>query len=255
MTTGFLEGLVQLETPAGDFKMRLPILYHDCTSMTAIFTASTGKVKPYLPHASMRPVEFLPGRCLVAFTAFEYRKTDIDAYNEFSIACLITFDKTQIPGLTVARQMLSRCFSVYVWHLPVTTEIARAGGVEVYGYPKFIADIEFRRADGWVECSLSEGGTRILTLKGRDLPVKRGKIMKYVTYSIKDGIPLVTNVNIDPLEFAQTWSRGSAELSIGSGHAICEELNGIGLGKRPTLYQYSPVNQAILFAGRNLMDT
>jgi hypothetical protein len=150
--------------------------------------------------------------------------------------------------------MLRRSFPVYVWHLPVTTEIARAGGVEIYGYPKFIADIEFQRTEGWVECGLSEQGTRILTLKGKALPTAKGKVVRYITYSIKDGIPLMTNVCINPLEFAQSRSGNDAALEIGTGHSICDELRSIDLGKKPMIYQFSPANEAILFAPRNLMD-
>lgn len=254
MAGDFLDGIIQIEVTAGAFKGKVPILYYDNTSMTAIYTASTGKVRGYLPHPDMNPVEMFPGRCLIAFTAFEYRKTDIDRYNEFSIACVVRFGKGQIPGLTVAGQLLSRCYSVYVWHLPVTTEIARAGGMELYGYPKFIGDIEFRRSEGWTECSLAEKGKHILSLRGKALPASRGKPMKYITYSIKDGIPLVTNVCIDPVEFAQSRNGKAAGLEIGTGHPICDELKSIDLGKRPVVYQYSPVNRAILFAGRNLLD-
>jgi hypothetical protein len=136
----------------------------------------------------------------------------------------------------------------------VTTEIARVGGVELYGYPKFIADIEFDRSEDWVECRLSEQGTQILTLRGKVLPTEKGKGMRYVTYSVRDGVPLVANVSVNPVEFAQSTSRDAAELQIGSGHSICDELTSIDLGKRPVVYQYSPLNEAILFAGRNLMD-
>jgi hypothetical protein len=250
----FFKEVVQLEVSAGAFKGKVPILYYDCTSLTAIYTASTAEVKPYLPHPDMRLMEFVPGRCLVTFTAFEYRSTDIGPYNEFSIACLVRFRQVQIPGLSVARHLLTRSFPAYVWHLPVTTEIARAGGVELYGYPKFIGDIEFRRSEGWIECSLAEQGTHILTLKGKVLPTARGRAMKYVTYSLKDGVPLVTNVCVNPVEYAQSTTRSDAELEIGTAHSICDELRGIGLGTRPLIYQFCPVNQAILFAGRSLMD-
>jgi hypothetical protein len=254
MGNEFFREVVQLDVSAGTFKGKVPILYYDCTSLTAIYTASTDKVKRYLPHPDMRLIEFVPGRCLVTFTAFEYRKTDIGLYNEFSIACLIRFRQMQIPGVSIARHLLKRSFPAYVWHLPVTTEIARAGGVELYGYPKFIGEIEFRRSEEWIECSLGEQGTHILTLRGKVLPTARGKPMRYVTYSLKDGVPLVTNVFINPVEFAQSTSRTDAELEIGTAHSICDELTSIGLGTKPLIYQFSPVNQAILFAGRSLMD-
>lgn len=251
---GFLRNITQFEISKGAFKGQVPILYYDNTSVTAIFTASTNKVKKYLPHPSMKLIELLPGRCLVAFTAFEYRNTDIAPYNEFSIACLITFDKPQIPGITIIQQLLRRCFSVYVWHLPVTTEIARVGGVNLYGYPKFIADIQFHRRQGWIECSLSEKDKLIVKLSGRVLPTSEGKVMKYETYSIKNDTPLITKVCLNPLQYAQSMNRNDAALEIGTEHVICQELRSINLSKKPIIYQYIPANEAILFLGRNLME-
>lgn len=253
----FFKGVMQWEFNRegveGSFK--IPVFYYDNTSFTAIYTASTRKVKKFLPHPEMNPVEFLPGRCLVGFTAFEYRKTDINPYNEFSISIPITFGRKTIPGVGSLLQMLRRCFTVFIWHLPVTTEIARFGGVELYGYPKFIAKIEFAENASWVECRLSEGNEHILTLRGKKLNTRAGKRLKYVTYSVKNGIPLVANVYVNPIEFAQSMNSSSAELQIGTTHPICKELAEIELSRRPVFYQYIPLNEAILFPPRNLMDS
>ena len=69
-----------------------------------------------------------------------------------------------------------------------------------------------------------------------------------------EDIPLVTNIHINQLEFAESRGKQAATLEIGSDHKICEDLHKIGLSQTPVVYQYSPLNQAILFAGRNLMD-
>jgi len=255
MKNDFFKGIVQWEMPYKKIPGVVPIFYFDNTSMTAVFTASTKKVMKYLPHLDMRPVEVFPGRCAIGFTAFEYRKSDIKPYNEFAISVLITFGKRSIPGVTLMSWQLKRTFTAYIWHLPVTTEIARAGGVELYGYPKFIAGIKFKKGKEWLECRLSEGNKHILTLRGKVLPTARGKPMVYKTYSIKDGIPLSANVNINPIEFAQRMAGAHAELDIGTGHPICRELREIRLGKRPLTYQFSPVNQAILYPPKNLLDS
>ena len=65
--------------------------------------------------------------------------------------------------------MAKRYFTAYVWQLPVTTERARRGGVDMYGYPKFLADISFSREKDALACTLSEGGKNILVLKGQKL--------------------------------------------------------------------------------------
>ncbi|MFA6447966.1 MAG: acetoacetate decarboxylase family protein [bacterium] len=247
-------GVMQWEFDWKGTKAKLPVFYYDNTTLTAIYTASTAAVRKLLPLKDMQPIEMFPGRCLAAFTAFEYRKTDIDPYNEFSISFLVSIDARPIPGVTGAIQFAQRRFTTYIWQLPVTTEIARVGGVDLYGYPKFIADITFERQKNWIECKLSENGQKILTLRGNVLQTAKGKTTRYVTYSVKDGVPLVANVYMNPLEFAQSPIGSAAELDIGKDHPIGRALSEIELSKSPVLYQYSPVNEAILFAGRNLID-
>ncbi|HEY4716347.1 MAG TPA: acetoacetate decarboxylase family protein [bacterium] len=252
----FFKGVHQweLQTMDGKFAGKLPVFYYDNTSMTAVYTASTAKVKKYLPHPDMHPAEIFPGRCLVGFSAFEYRRTDIGPYNEFSISIIIIFGRKGIPALSILPQIMRRHFNVYIWHLPVTTEIARTAGVEFYGYPKFIAEIAFKREKDCLECRLSEKGSHILTLRGKHLDAKPGKIMRFKTYSVKNGIPICANIDTNPIEFVESWRRNSATIEIGSNHSISHELNGIELSKQPILYQYSPVNELILFGARNLRD-
>jgi hypothetical protein len=253
MSNDFFKGIKQWEFQKGDLQFKLPVFYYDTTSITAIYTADTKKVKALLPLAEMNPVELFPGKCLIAFTGFEYRKTDIDPYNEFAITFLISYDKVQIPGITAMWQMARRCISGYVWQLPVTTEIARYGGVELYGFPKFIADITFEKNDSHITCHVAENDQQILSLTGKILPTATEKITQYTTYSVIDDIPLKTNVYINPAEFAQTRERNAASIELGD-HSICHTLKDIGLSATPITYQYSPFNQAILFAGRNLTD-
>lgn len=254
METEFFKGIKQWEFfEEGGRKGKLPCFYYDTTSLTVIYTAATRKVRELLPRKEMSPMEIIPGRCLIAFTAFEYRNTDLDPYNEFSIAFPITYGRPQIPTVSATLQMFRRNISAYVWQLPVTTEIARKGGVEMYGYPKFIADIDFERQAGAITCTLSAKGDRILTLTGNVLPVRREKITRFVTYSVLDGIPLKTNVFINPIQFAQTTARNSASIEPGI-HPVARALKTLELSRKPILYQYSPLNEGILFAGRNLMD-
>lgn len=178
MAGDIFEGIKQWEYERDGTKFLLPGFYRENASITAVYTAASKAVRELLPHPDMTPVELSPGRCMLAFTAFEYKDSDIGSYNEFSIAFLITFRKRQIPLFTAMRQMMSGEMSAYVWQLPVTTELARRGGVDQYGYPKFLADITFAEHDQTISCTVTEGGAEILTLEGKILPTARGKQSK-----------------------------------------------------------------------------
>lgn len=253
--SAFLNGIVQSEFPMELFDRvgKLPVFYYDNSSMTAVFTASTKQVRALLPDPQMHPIELLPGRCVVAFSAFEYRDTDIDPYNEFSISFLMSYGRRTLPGMHLLRGLASRCFEAYVWKLPVTTEIARWGGVELYGYPKFLADIDFKRHTGHTTCTLSEGGRLILSLQGQALEGGPAKPLRYRAYSMKNGIPLCANVYTNPLEYAQTMSPNAASLVLGD-HDIARQLQALDLSSSPLMFQYCPRNELVLFGPRNLMD-
>jgi hypothetical protein len=252
MSNQFFKGWARWEFERNGTGRILPYFYYDTTSLTALFLASTSRIGELLPHPDMKPVELVPGRCLVAFAAFEYRKTDVDPYNEVSISFLISFRRRQIPGVTAARMMLSRSISSYVWQLPVTTEHARAGGVDLFGYPKFLADINFVREENWITCTLVEDDQEILSLRGQRLSTRPGKPVRYITYAVEEGNPLMAEVLINPLEYAESYMPGTVELKLGKEHPVGDVLGQIGLSRRAIVYQYSPVNESILFPARNV---
>lgn len=254
MPKGFFENVARWEFERKGTRRTLPYFYYDNTSLTAVFLASSSKIRRLLPHQDMNTVEIVPGRCMVAFSAFEYRKTSFEPYNELSISFQISFRRGQIPGITAAKMMLSRTTSSYIWQLPVTTEHARAGGVDLFGYPKFLAEIGFETNEDWITCTLAEGGRDILRLRGRKLVTRKGKITRYITYSVESGVPLIAEVLVNPLEYAEVYGGSAVELELGTNHHICDVLRQIDLGKGALLYQYSPVNEAILFPARNILS-
>jgi hypothetical protein len=248
----FFRGIDQIENK--EYNVTLPIFYYDNLAMSAIYMASTRQVRKYLPSPEMHPVEVLPGRCLMVFSAFEYRRTDIDPYNEFSVTAIISYGRKSVPGLTSMWYMMRNCFTACILHLPVTSERARRGGLELAGYPKFLADIWFAQDKGYTTCTVSENGVRIVTLRGKNVGTAPGRLTKYRIHTMKKGVPLKGNIYINPKQFRQTIGPGSASMDIGSGHRICDELRDMRLSRWPVIYQYMPSYEAVLFNSKNLMD-
>jgi hypothetical protein len=254
VSKGFFDNRVKWKFERNGTIETLPYFYYDAGAQTAIFSATSSKVRELLPLPGMNPVEIFPGRCLVAISGFEYRKTDGLPYNEVSIAFLITFNKPQVPGFTVISMMMSRVYTTYVWQLPVTTEAARAGGVDLFGYPKFVADIDFIEDGDWTTVSLAENDQKILQLRGNKLGTKPGKQTRYLSYNLENGTPLIAEFLVNPISFGQTIGGESAMLELGSGHPISETLKQIGLSKQAVLYQYIPKAELILFPAENIRD-
>jgi hypothetical protein len=248
----FFKGIYQW--PNKKYDVMLPIFYYDCSSMTAIYTASTELVKKHIPVDDLYPVEIIPGRCLVAITGFEYRDSDIGTYNEFSISVIVQHKKKPLPLLPVISAMMKNCFHIFIIQLPVTTERARYGGVELGGYPKFLADIDFKKDEIYTECRLSVKKKNLITIKGKNLKTAGFKKIKYVIYTYLEGC-LVNNImHVNPHRFSQSFSSSVASIETGIGHPVCDLLSGIKLGEKPLIYQNIPSFEAILCGTKNIID-
>jgi len=246
----FFESAPQRDVTVDALKanVKVPVFYEDTTSLNAVFTAATERVAELLPDPDLHPVELRRGRCLVSVTAFEYRRSGLGAYNEVAIAASVAFGRRAVRLLDAVAAVVRHAFSLHVLQLPVTTELARVGGIELYGYPKFLADITFTRADGRLTCTLAESGARILALAGDDLGRYRPRRLHATTYSMKGEALLRTAIEFDDLDFAETLRRSAATLELGSEHRLARQLAGLDLDPRPLLVQMSPRGRSILFA-------
>ena len=68
MDQSFFAGIKQWALNWQGYEAKMPVFYYDVTSMTAIHTANTAAVRKLLPLKAMKPIEIIPGRCLVAST-------------------------------------------------------------------------------------------------------------------------------------------------------------------------------------------
>jgi hypothetical protein len=176
--SGFFDGVKQARVPWRDTLVFSPTFYQDVRMLTAMFMAPLEGVRALLPSKRLHPYRPTPRQSVVYISAYEYRASDIGPYNELGISIPVSLDRPS-PVFTGLLWPAPAEPDGYVLHLPVTTEIACALGIESGAYPKFLADIEFKEEGDWVSCRLSEAGQHILTLavrKGQLRPVPRRRL-------------------------------------------------------------------------------
>lgn len=244
---GFFDGVTQQEVRIAGQRAKIPIFYRDGTAITALLPASIRRLRRILPDARYRPASLLPGVGVVGLTALDYRDTDIGPYGEFSffVALRPPFS-AEGPGLL--GQNRRKQMHIYIWHLPVTTEIALRGGVDYYNFPKFIANIDFENAGGEVRCRLSEKGEPIATLSGKRIPPTRRDLrMQNFIHLYMDGQPQSTEFKIHASEWASSWGSRNVRVELGQNHPVARALRGVLLSTRPLQYLYMPRFEAILY--------
>ncbi len=206
MADDFFDGIYQVDTESGGEPIKFPIFYHDARSFTAIFAANWFKLRKMLPDWRYFPAQVLPGVGAVAFTAFEYYDTDIRPYNEFAIAIILNSPHlAPVPGYNLLRQYFLNTFEAYIYHLPVTTNVALRAGIDFYNYPKFIAGIDFTDTADEVACDLTHEGKRICKLTSKKLPATRSYEAKFMCRLYQDRQPQGAEFKVNVREGTDRW--------------------------------------------------
>ena len=214
----------------------LPLFYQHNETFASLHRASFDAVAAALPTEDLVPYRWVDGSALVMVQAFRYHEVtwtgpdgsqgQMVPYGEISVAAAATIGPAP-PVLPLLKPRLAG----FVLHLPVTTREARDGGREVYGFPKFLADMDFTEAPDSRGVRLSEGGRDILTLTvstgGPVVPDRRPML----AYTAKDGQLWETVVPV--LAHVQPRVGGrSGRLELGD-HGVARRLQALEVSAAP----------------------
>jgi hypothetical protein len=229
-------------------RVQLPIRYLDFAAMIGVFTAPADKLSGLLPSRKLEPALYTPGKGVVALSAFEYRKVaDVAPYHEFGMSIPVLYEpRVNIPTLPLLAPQWFKSYGLYVHHLPVTTEEARDGGIEIWGFPKFLAEITFEETEDSLRCRLRAEGKEIITLEGEKLATKPSTT-DWPTYTVKDDELLWTRSHVQG-EMGIWARRGGVTYALGD-HPIADELRSLDLGDKAVQYIYAPRLQSLLYPG------
>lgn len=248
MNEDFFEGVdqVALKLPSGDIKF--PIFYRDARMFTVVVPANLFALKRALPDPRLVPAQLVPGVGALALTAFEYYDTDIQPYNEFSMGILLnTPEFVPVPGYNMLRQLFADFFNVFIWQLPVTTELALRGGIDFYNYPKSICAIDFSDTEDRITCDLSRDGTQILSMTGPKVPTRNLGVKKFICNLYQSKQPQKAEFKINVREGCIQWLPGEVSWAFNRSHETGRALSDMVIGSRAAMYFYMPSIQCILY--------
>lgn len=250
----FFDGVAQVEMSFDGQAARLPIFYYDGNAMSAVFPARLGALRRLMPDPRMVPARLAPGVGAVGVTCFEYLDTDIGPYNELAVSVILDGvpGLPNLPGLALLSSLRNRRLHAYVWHLPVTTEIALRSGRELWGYPKFVADIGFDQVGGRRGCRLSEHGEHILTLAGDRIEANRSEQVRLFSHLWMDRQPQGSEFAINAVQLGLSHRPGVAELTLGEHHPVAVGLRDVLLSRHPVEYHYVSAFEGILYGPDHL---
>jgi hypothetical protein len=236
------------EVTLGGETVELPILYFRDDAFGLFFTAKASKARAALPSDQLHPVQLPGGRALVGVMAFNYIDTTIGPYGEVAVVVLAVHGRRPAVGFVPA--MLETGypgFGMVVLHLPVTGTLARDGGRTLWGYSKFVADMNFTVTPEYLQCRLGEEGVHILTLRVARGGMVRRDTKPLVTYSVLDGELIRTTIPHRAVYRMALRSTGSF-LELGE-HEVAASIRELEVSSKPLMTRYYVERGAILPEG------
>ena len=234
--------------------LQVPIRFPALSLVAAVFTAATREAARLLPAGAGRLVEVMPGRCLVSLAAVEYRDSELGPYNELAVTLPVSLGSAPLPAaLGALGELFTRSGTAYVLSMPVTTPRSVEVGVGLAGFPKFLAEVRFRREASRVACEVEHEGRRTLTLTAEagDTPGRRRLKMRAVT--ILQGVPQVSTFLLEERRWRDSLQRNTARLELDAG-PLAETLRGLRLSPRPLATHCASEARGMLFPPRHLDD-
>ncbi len=234
-------------------RVELPIEYRDATATTAVFAVQPERARPLLHDSGLVPLLFRGRTAAVAISWFDYRDTSIGPYHELSIAVLAHHPLDAPRSALLGLLRGGGAVGGHILHLPVTTEIACAGGRELWGYPKFVAEMPIGVSGGRMEGALVHDGQRVLSMQ---IPVPGGPGLPMPdlnTLSVLDDRLIRTRI---ATHCRTRLARGNGvELVLEQpGHPVCRTLASLGLPSRATLVLHSDPFLSLLPLGLAVAD-
>lgn len=257
LSSPFFDDVRQAAVTIRGERAMIPAFYYDGTASTAVFPTRLSALRELMPDRRYSPARLAPGVGAIAISAFEYRDTDLRPYNELSIAIPLNepYFRVNAPGRALAGSARHGQYHAFVWQLPVTTEIARNGGVDFYNYPKFLASIDFENAAGRRSCRLAEGAEPIFELDGPSRPGHGERAIQVFSHIWMDGQPQSSEFKLNAHEVRQSVAPGAARLKLGARHPIALELSRLLLSTRSIAFQHIPSFEGILYGPEHVTIT
>lgn len=256
MGLGFLS-VSQAVVPITTGPIEVPILYREAQSILALFPVEPNALEAELRPLSLDPVPLLNGKPAVVVAFFDYRDTTIGPYHEAAVATIVVPQGVPRPHRPLLDFLLPanwRRSGLYIFDLPVTTDVANAAGRELWGLPKFVTEIPFSWQDDRFDVAVCEPGSneRICSLVGYAPAGGRVPLRSLSLYSWLGSYFLRTEVNLRGV--ARVVRSPAVHLHVGSRlHPMGQRLARLGLeGAMPALLQLAPSFQARLNLGRRV---
>jgi len=217
-------------------EVRLPVEVRDASAAVAYYLVSSRAAQRLIDASGLRIAQTLPGRTICTIGSMEYKDGDLGPYHEIGVTFFVHEPRARsVPVVGTLLGLLRGGLPAYIHQLPVDGEFAREAGCSIWGFPKFMSEIDVTR-EGDVETSrLTVDGQHVLTQSMRMGGSRSFGSRTQISFACRDGVTYRTPSTMSGEQIGARL--GGVTLELGT-HPMAGELRTLGLPKRALFSTY-----------------
>jgi len=191
-----------------------PVEVRDASSWFATFAVPANAAQQLIAYSGLEVLRPVPRRALVSLAFVRYVDSDLGPYHEVAVAVLV-----RAPGT-------GRRPGALIHQLPVNQAFTMEAGRSIWGFPKWMANIDVVTTPRSATCTLWHDREHVLTLTvGRGVPLP-ARVPPVDAYSWCGGTRRRTRWEMEP---HGVRSRPTGAALVLGDHALSAELKALGL--------------------------
>ena len=230
-----------------------PVVVADASMLMNAFLVDAAVAQTMIRDSGFRVIELFPGKAILQLLFVDYRKNELGDYNEGAIIfpVLTPGEKEPFPFFGALKRLATGSVGNFVYRMPVDQEFTTHAGRYIWGFPKWVAQIDIVFGEKRASGSFFDEGELVYSLAAKAGGTAKAKEQRAASLAIRDGKAWKSYGTT--IGTALTFALGGEMPGIGDSHPLALELRALGLPKRP-LFTVSIKNTAMTFAGAESVD-
>jgi hypothetical protein len=233
--------------------VRLPVEVRDATAAVTYYLVNAGAAQRLIGHTGLRVATALPGRALCTIGTMVYRDNDLGPYNEVAVTFFVRErGERAVPFAGTLAGLVRGGLGAYIHWLPVNGDFTCEAGQRIWGFPKFVTEIELSASEDDQVARVSEDGHHLLThvvSEGGAGTTRAFPERKQISYAHRDGVTYRTPSVMRGEDVSARLRGGRFELG---DHPIADQLRTLGFPKRALFSTYIARMSGTFFAAEPL---
>jgi hypothetical protein len=210
-------------------EVRVPVEVRSAKMVQASWLVPATAAQKLVEPTGLRVVRMAGTLAMCSVAAVQYTDNDLGPYNEIAVAFVVEPHDGSGRGSLVGGDV-----TTFIHRLPVNQSLTCEAGRDIWGFPKWVADITYQEHGRRTEVTMLDDGEFVLSLAApRGLVPTPPQELQMSCYSHRDGVlrrtPWTNRVSTARV------SPAGARLELGTRHEMATELRRLGLPKRPVM--------------------